>query len=89
MQRLIKGPTSLPVVALLIGALLAGATVSLNAQARRLTVPAGTRLLVRMMGSVNSKRDSVGTRFRASLESNLVVNGVVVARAEAPTSKAG
>jgi hypothetical protein len=43
------------------------------------TVPAGTRLLVRMIDSVDSQTNRVGDRFRASLESDLVANGRVVA----------
>ena len=43
------------------------------------TVPAGTRLLVRMIDSVDSDKNYVGDRFRASLEQDLTVDGVVVA----------
>lgn len=43
------------------------------------TVPAGTRLLVRMIDSVDSESNAVGDRFRASLEEDLVVDGAVVA----------
>jgi len=49
------------------------------ATAHRVTVPAGTRLMVRMIDSVDSKTNHVGDRFHASLESDLVANGVVVA----------
>ena len=42
-------------------------------------VPAGTRLVVRMIDSVNSKTDHVGDTFTASLEQPLDVNGAVVA----------
>lgn len=80
MQRPTKNLNALPVIALLVGALFAGAAASLGAPTKRITVPAGTRLLVRMIDSVNSKTDHVGKRFQASLESNLVVSGVVVAR---------
>jgi hypothetical protein len=44
------------------------------------TVPAGTKLLVRMIDSVNSDKNHVGDRFRASLEQDLTVDGVVVAQ---------
>ena len=37
-------------------------------------VPAGTRLVVRMIDSVNSKTDHVGDTFTASLEQPLDVN---------------
>jgi hypothetical protein len=43
------------------------------------TVPAGTSLMVRMIDSVNSDKNHVGDRFRASLEQDLTVDGVVVA----------
>jgi hypothetical protein len=43
------------------------------------TVPAGTSLLVRMIDSVDSNKNHVGDRFRASLEQELAVDGVVVA----------
>ena len=43
-------------------------------------VPAGTRLVVRMIDSVNSKTNHVGDKFDASLEQPLEVNGTVVAQ---------
>jgi len=46
---------------------------------QRVTVPVGTRIMVRMIDSVDSSKNKPGDRFRASLESNLEVNGVVVA----------
>ena len=49
------------------------------ANASGVTVPAGTHLLVRMIDSVDSKKNHPGDIFRASLESDLSVNGVVVA----------
>jgi hypothetical protein len=48
--------------------------------ATQVTVPAGTVLLVRMMDSVSSK-NSAGDPFSTKLEYDLVVDGVVVARA--------
>lgn len=51
-----------------------------KAQAQKVTVPAGTRFLVRMIDSVDSSKNRVGDRFHASLEGNLVANGKVVAR---------
>jgi len=58
----------------------AGAPVT--SAARRsygVTVPAGTYLLVRMIDSVDSDKNHLGDRFRASLEQALTVDGVVVA----------
>jgi hypothetical protein len=50
-----------------------------DAAANSITVPAGADLLVRMIDSVDSDKNNVGDRFRASLEQDFVVNGVVVA----------
>jgi hypothetical protein len=50
------------------------------ASASGVTVPAGTHLLVRMIDSVDSNKNHPGDIFRASLESDLDINGVVVAR---------
>ena len=44
------------------------------------TLPAGQPLLVRMIDSVDSSKNHVGDIFHASLETDLNVNGVVVAR---------
>ena len=43
------------------------------------TVPAGTRLVVRMVDSIDSKRHNVGHKFRGQLEGAIVVGGVTVA----------
>ena len=43
------------------------------------TVPAGTRLTIRMVDSIDSRRHNVGHKFRGQLEGALVVNGVTVA----------
>ena len=45
----------------------------------RVTVPAGTRVLIRMVDSVDSSRQRVGYRFTANLETNLQVDHTVVA----------
>jgi len=50
-----------------------------NAAPSVFTVPAGTRLVLSMLEDVNTSRHSVGHRFRAQLESALVVDGVTVA----------
>jgi len=50
------------------------------AQSRnRVTVPAGTRILIRMIDSVDSSKQKTGARFTASLETNLQANNMVVA----------
>ena len=43
------------------------------------TAPAGTRLMIRMVETIDSKRHKAGHRFRAQLEGALVVDGVTVA----------
>jgi hypothetical protein len=47
---------------------------------KTVTVPAGTRILVRTSESIDSAEQSTGYRFIATLESNLRVGDVVVAR---------
>jgi hypothetical protein len=44
------------------------------------TVPAGQPVLIRMIDPVNSRRNQVGDVFRASLEADLAVNNILVAR---------
>jgi hypothetical protein len=44
------------------------------------TIPAGQSLLVRMIDGVDSKKNNVGDIFHASLETDLTVNGGLVAR---------
>lgn len=56
---------------------LASALVS-SAQTK-ITVPAGTRILIRMIDSVDSSKQKAGYRFTASLETNLMANDVVAA----------
>jgi hypothetical protein len=43
------------------------------------TIPAGTRIAVRMIDSVDSDTNKAGDTFRASLEEDLTVNGNIVA----------
>jgi len=59
-------------------------TVSAWGQGRMVTVPAGTRILVRMTDSVDSSRNRVGSIFTAVLQTNLQVGNQVVARAGTP-----
>jgi hypothetical protein len=44
------------------------------------TVPSGQSLLVRMIDGVDSSKNHVGDVFHASLETDLIINNVVVAR---------
>jgi hypothetical protein len=47
-------------------------------QQNMVTVPAGTQILVRMLDSVDSNKNPPGSRFTATLETNLVVDGQVI-----------
>ena len=66
----------------IVAALGTASIAQTNAAARddrQVTVPAGTRILVRMTDSVDSREQSAGYRFTASLETNLQVGDLVVA----------
>lgn len=57
-----------------------GNVTSLAAQgSKTITVPAGTRILIRTVDSIDSSKQKTGYRFTASLETNLQVDGVTVA----------
>ena len=47
---------------------------------QRVTIPAGTRILVRTDDWIDSRRSRPGTRFTGTLETNLQADGVTVAR---------
>ncbi|HVP00230.1 MAG TPA: hypothetical protein VMT15_19300 [Bryobacteraceae bacterium] len=49
-----------------------------SAAAGRIELPAGTKLVIRMIDSVDSERDSVGKTFAASLEEPVLINGETV-----------
>jgi hypothetical protein len=46
---------------------------------KRITVPAGTRILIRTVDSIDSSKQKAGYRFSASLETNLQAEDTVVA----------
>jgi hypothetical protein len=46
---------------------------------KMISVPAGTRILIRMIDSIDSSKQKAGYRFTASLETNLQVGNQVVA----------
>jgi len=55
-------------------------TTNSTAQSKqRITVPAGTRILIRMIDSIDTNKQKTGERFTASLETNLQAEDVVVA----------
>ena len=70
-------PTPAPAAPAAAGAAAAPAASSTGGA---VSIPAGTTLLVRMVDPVSSK-DPQGKRFAATLESDLVVNGAVAAKA--------
>ncbi len=56
------------------------AATNLGAQTRNtITVPAGTRILIRTVDSIDSSKQKTGYRFTATLETNLQVQNTVVA----------
>ena len=55
------------------------AAASTPAPSAKPTVPAGTRLVLRMSEGLDSKKHKAGHRFTARLEADLVAEGVVVA----------
>jgi hypothetical protein len=58
------------------------ATAQANAQSPaapvNVTIPAGTRLVIRTSDSIDSRRHQAGHRFRGQLESALVIDGITV-----------
>lgn len=68
------------VVGLFFSSGVATAESLVNAsQQTRVTVPAGTRLVIRTTETIDSSQHSVGHRFRGQLEGALVVDGVTAA----------
>jgi hypothetical protein len=67
----------LPIV-LFLGVMVALTGTSWSQQKKMVTVQAGTPILVRMLDTVDSSKNPPGSRFTAVLETNLVVNSVVV-----------
>src|SRR6516225_5979628 len=65
----------------LVIVLLAGiATTAGSAAAqKKITVPAGTRILIRTVDAIDSSKQKTGFRFTATLETNLQVENTVVA----------
>jgi hypothetical protein len=59
----------------------APATAALAAaqSTKKIYIPAGTRILVRTIDPIDSTKQKTGDRFTASLETNLVVDNIVVA----------
>ena len=76
---------SIRIALCLLGALPAFAA---DVPARAATLPAGTRLVVRMIDSVDSERNTVGQTFQASLDEPVLIDGeTVIARGADVTLK--
>ena len=66
---------------LLVGLTATFTTITAAAQsAKKITVPAGTRVLIRTADPIDSSKQKAGYRFTASLETNLQSDNLVVAR---------
>lgn len=65
--------------ALLLALIWGMAAAQIEPTPGKVTVPAGTRILIRMVDSVDSEKQKPGYRFTASLETNLQAEDVVVA----------
>jgi len=65
----------------LVIVLLAGIVTTAGSAAaqKKITVPAGTRILIRTVDAIDSSKQKTGFRFTASLETNLQVEDTVVA----------
>ncbi len=68
------------VVGLFLSAGVATAEANRGQAPATVTVPSGTRLVIRTSDTVDTQRHGAGHRFRGQLESALVVDGVTVAR---------
>jgi hypothetical protein len=74
--------------AIVCAALVAGLAAA-PAPQRKVTVPAGTRILIRTIDSIDTTKQKAGYRFTASLETNLQVDNAVVApRGSGPLASA-
>jgi hypothetical protein len=55
------------------------AAVAAPQRTKSISVPAGTRILIRTIDSIDSTKQQTGSRFTASLETNLQVDNIIVA----------
>jgi len=65
--------------AILCATALITGLVATAAPQKKVTVPAGTRILIRTIDSIDTTKQKAGYRFTASLETNLQVDNTVVA----------
>jgi hypothetical protein len=73
------GGTALLMLTMVLTSVFAVAQFAVAQGSKRVTVPAGTRILVRMVDSVDSSKQKAGYRFTATLEANLQAYDVTVA----------
>jgi hypothetical protein len=78
---MLKGKTR--AATLLVGLATAMTTLTATAQ-YKVTVPAGTRILIRTIDPIDSSQQKAGYRFSASLETSLQADNVVVAKRGTP-----
>ena len=74
MRKSLMGTT-----ALLVGIATVFSATASGQGRNRITVPAGTRILIRTIDPIDSSKQKTGYRFTASLETNLQVEDTVVA----------
>jgi hypothetical protein len=67
------------VVGLFLGAGVATREAEVQQAPATITVPSGTRLVIRTSEAIDSRRHQAGHRFRGQLESALVIDGVTAA----------
>jgi len=63
----------------LLACVMIGGALPLTQAAQEVTVPAGTRILIRTIDSIDTSKQQTGYRFTATLETNLQVKKTVVA----------
>jgi len=66
-------------VTILAGIAITYAASAVGQSTKRVTIPAGTRILIRTIDSLDSSKQKMGYRFTANLETNLQAEDVVVA----------
>jgi hypothetical protein len=75
---------SFMVTAVLLAGMMIGYPSMLGSAAaqsrKKVTVPAGTRILIRTIDPIDSSKQKTGYRFKASLETNLQLENTVVAQ---------
>jgi outer membrane lipoprotein SlyB len=83
MRKTLIGTTILLAIAILYpnsgAAFFTGAYPAAQQSKKRITVPAGTRVLIRTVDPIDSSKQKTGFRFTATLETNLQAEDTVIA----------